>query len=172
MIGTHLIRPETAAAIARIHRVNAVAFERDGEANLVDALRSADALTVSLVAELDGEIIGHVAFSPVTIERAPEDRTFVGLAPVAVLPSHQRQGVAAQLIRQGLADCAGRGCSAAVVLGEPAYYARFGFRPAADNDLRCEYDVPAEYFMALELRPGGLHDCRGLVRYHPAFAAV
>ena len=167
-----IIRSEVAADRGAIHYVNAAAFGRDGEADLVDALRAAGALVVSLVAEVEGLIVGHVAFSPVRIELAPESSTFVGLAPVAVLPEHQRRGVAAELIRRGLAECAALGYCGAVVLGDPAYYGRFGFRPAAEFGLKCEYDVPSEAFMALPLSASGFSGCSGLVRYDAAFANV
>ncbi len=163
---------ETDADRERIRHVNAIAFGQDGEADLVDALRDSGVLVVSLVAEVNGSVVGHVAFSPVSLECAPEAHRGVGLAPVAVLPKHQRRGIAAELIRRGLAECATLGYSGAVVLGDPAYYGRFGFRPASEFGLRCEYDVPAEAFMALPLVESGFEDCSGLVRYDAAFANV
>lgn len=167
-----IIRHETAADRGRIHHVNAAAFGRDGEADLVDALRAAGALSVSLVAEVEGVIVGHVAFSPVRIERAPEASSFVGLAPVAVLSEYQRRGIGAELIRRGLAECAALGFDGAVVLGDPDYYGRFGFQPAAELGMKCEYDVPPEAFMSLPLSESGFSGCSGLVRYDAAFANV
>lgn len=172
MTSPPIIRSETAADRGVIHDVNAAAFGRDGEADLVDALRAAGALVVSLVADVEGMIVGHVAFSPVRIERAPESSCFVGLAPVAVLPEYQRRGIGAELIRRGLAECAALRYCGAVVLGDPAYYGRFGFRPAAEFGLRCEYDVPHEAFMALPLSESAFSGCSGLVRYDAAFANV
>ena len=172
MTPSPITRSEVAADRGAIHYVNAAAFGREGEADLVYALRAAGALVVSLVAEVEGVIVGHVAFSPVRIERARESSCFVGLAPVAVLPEHQRRGTGAELIRRGLDECAKVGFEGAVVLGDPAYYGRFGFLPAAEFGLQCEYDVPSEAFMAWPLSESGFSECSGLVRYDAAFANV
>lgn len=93
----------------------------------------------------------------------------MGLAPMAVLPERQRQGVGTQLVREGLDACRRQGTDAAVVLGHPDYYPRFGFRPAAQFRLRCAFDAPDEAFMALELTKGALHEANGTVAYHPLF---
>lgn len=162
-----MIRDERPGDVAAIFSVHAAAFGADAEARLVDLLRAAGRLTVSLVAESDGAVVGHVAFSPVTTTAA----TGMGLAPVAVLPSHQRQGIADRMIRAGLDRCRELGAGFAVVLGDPAYYGRFGFRPAARFGLTDEYGG-GENFQALELRPGGLPVGAGLVRYAPEFAGL
>ena len=94
----------------------------------------------------------------------------MGLAPMAVRPPKQRQGVGAALVREGLVQCRALGCDAVVVLGHPRYYPRFGFLTASRWGLRCEYDVPDEVFMALELRARSLAGKAGVIRYHPAFA--
>jgi putative acetyltransferase len=162
------VRAERPGDESAIHAVHAVSFPTDAEARLVQLLRAAGRLTVSLVAEADGVIVGHVAFSPVTTAAGAVG---AGLAPVAVLESHRRQGVAARLIAAGLAACRPAGFEWAVVLGEPGYYARFGFRPASAFGLSDEYGGgPA--FQALELVPNGLPIGAGLVRYAPEFAAV
>ena len=96
----------------------------------------------------------------------------VGLAPMAVAPGHQRKGIGSHLVREGLARCRAAGVAGVVVLGHAEYYPRFGFVPAQQFGLRCEYDVPADVFMALELTQGALRGVSGLVRYHAAFAAV
>ena len=137
-------------------------FPTDAEARLVRLLRDARHLTVSLVAETDGAIVGHVAFSPVSAGGT-------GLAPVAVLEAHRRRGIAARLIEAGLAECRARGIGWAVVLGEPAYYRRFGFRAASAFGLSDEYGG-GEAFQALELIAGSLPVGMGLVRYGPEFA--
>jgi putative acetyltransferase len=163
------IQAEQPHDVAAIRQVNLAAFGRSGEADLVDRLRG-QASTFSFVAIESEQIIGHIFFSPVTIEgKCSADLCILGLAPVAVLPSYQRQGVGALLIQQSLADCARLGCQAVVVLGSPAYYPRFGFAPAKVQGLGCEYNVPDEAFMVLELAQGALAGCRGIVKYRPEF---
>ncbi|QEL15243.1 GNAT family N-acetyltransferase [Limnoglobus roseus] len=158
-------RPGDAAAIYAVHSGS---FPIDGEARLVDLLRDAGRLSVSLVAEAGGTIVGHVAFSPVTTATGA---TGAGLAPLAVVEGHRRRGVAAELVRAGLEACRDAGFGWAVVLGEPAYYGRFGFRPAPDFGLSDEYGGgPA--FQAIELLPGSLPTGAGLVRYAPEFASL
>jgi putative acetyltransferase len=157
-----------------------LAFGQPQEASLVDALRASAHPHVSLVAVEDGEVVGQIFFSPVSIE--PDETvskkavaatgTAMGLAPMAVLPQHQNQGIGSQLVREGLQACLRLGCEVVVVLGHPEYYPRFGFVPASRKGLRCEYDVPDEVFMATELVPGALEGVRGLVKYHPEFSKV
>jgi putative acetyltransferase len=165
------IRPEGADDAAAIHAVNAAAFPTADEADLVDALRAAHAVLLSLVAEADdGAIVGHVLFSPVTIDRPGTSAVAVGLAPMAVAPSHQRRGVGGRLIAAGLDALRAAGEKAVVVLGHPAYYPRFGFRPAADLGLRWEGGHDDAFF-ALELVPGALAGPPGVVRYRPELGA-
>jgi putative acetyltransferase len=164
-----IIRPEAAADRNAIHAVNAAAFPTPLESDLVDRLRSAGALAVSVVAERDGGVVGQIAFSPVTIDGRATDG--VGLAPVAVTPAQQRTGIGSRLIREGLEACRGAGFGFVVVLGEPKFYGRFGFTTASLAGLANEYGVD-EPFMVLELRPGGLAGRRGLVQYHAAFAEL
>jgi len=161
-----VIRREIPRDIPFIHGVNEAAFDTTAEARLVDALRAAGGVTLSLVAEERGEIVGHILFSPVTIEGRPGIDA-VGLAPMAVVPPKQKQGVGSRLVREGLAELRQRGCAGVVVLGHPRYYPRFGFVPASRFGLRCEYDSPDEAFMALELVPGALAGASALVRYRP-----
>ena len=158
---------------AGVRAVEAAAFETGAEADLVDALRESAASILSLVAERDGAIVGHVLFSPVTLvgAAAPEP-ALLGLAPLAVAPGHQRAGVGSALVRAGLDWCRALDVEGVVVLGDPAYYSRFGFTPASDRGLRCEYDVPDGAFQCVELVAGALAGRGGLVRYHAAFAAT
>jgi putative acetyltransferase len=138
----------------------------------VDALRSRAKDTISLVAEQGGEIVGHIMFSPVSLAGGAERRAelkLLGLAPMAVAPSQQREGVGSALVRTGLEQCRRQGVAAVVVLGHPAYYPRFGFVPAARYGIDSEYDVPQEAFMLLELSPGALRGATGPIRYHDAF---
>jgi putative acetyltransferase len=161
------IRPETAADSAGIRAVLEAAFPTPVEAQLVDRLRAAGKALVSLVAEEGGRVVGHVLFSPVTVESGAEGG--VGLAPLAVLPAYQRRGIGAALVTEGLRLCRDLGHAFVVLLGSPAYYGRFGFRRAGALGLGNEYGADEE-FQALELRPGGLPVGGGLVRYGPEFA--
>ena len=160
------IRPECPGDERGISALIAEAFalaeHRDGtEAQIVEQLRAAGALTVSLVAEDSGELVGLAAFSPVTVDGA--DVGWYGLGPVAVRPSRQGSGIGYQLIQDGLERLRHYGAAGCVVLGEPAYYARFGFRP----DPRLVYPgIPPEYFQALAF---GERVPSGTVAYHPAF---
>ncbi|MDR3620076.1 MAG: N-acetyltransferase [Paludisphaera borealis] len=163
-----IIRPERPEDFGAIDAVHTAGFPTIAEARLVRVLREAGRLTASLVAEVDGQVVGHVAFSPVSTATGAIG---VGLAPVAVLPSHQRRGIAAQLIEAGLSASRSTGFGWAVVLGEPAYYARFGFRPARAFGLSDEYGG-GDAFQALELIPGALPVEAGLVRYAPEFASL
>jgi putative acetyltransferase len=162
-----VVRPETSADAEGIRTVLETSLPTPGEARLVEAHRVAGSLIVSLVAEADGAVVGHVAFGSVSAGSS----TGAGLAPVAVLPVCRRQGVAARLVSDGLAACGLAGCGFVVVLGEPSYYSRFGFRPSAEWGLFDEFGGgPA--FQALELRPGSIPIGAGLVRYAPEFASL
>jgi putative acetyltransferase len=167
-----LVRAEKPSDIPAIRQVNDLAFGQPGEGLLVDALRAGGQLTVSLVAEQEGEIVGHIAFSPVTIEGHPDASGLAGLGPMAVRPDFQRRGIGSRLVREGLAAYSAAGLRAVVLLGHPEYYPRFGFVPASRFSLRCVYDAPDEAFMALELRPGALGGLSGTVRYASAFDLV
>jgi putative acetyltransferase len=162
------IRRETSADAEVIRLVEERAFGRHEEAALVDAVRAHGRVVTSLVAEEAGRVVGHVLFSAVAVG----PRTGVGLAPLAVLPEHQRRGIGAELVRCGLAECRAAGHDFAVVLGEPAYYRRLGFEPAARHGVRCEFDAPEDAFMIVALRPGALAGLAGVARYAPEFGAV
>jgi len=157
--------PEDAAAI---EQVLLACFPTDVEARLVDLLREAGHLAVSLVAEEDGQVVGHVAFSPVS---AASGEAGAGLAPIAVLPAYRRRGVAHALVEQGLASCAALGFGWAVVLGELKYYSRFGFRSATGFGLVDDYGG-GDAFQAIELKAGMLPESAGPVRYAPEFESL
>ncbi|WEK57040.1 MAG: N-acetyltransferase [Candidatus Brevundimonas phytovorans] len=160
-----ILRPETETDRAAIQALTAAAFDghphSDGsEPRIIEALRDAGALTLSLVAEVDGQVVGHAAFSPV---EWPGQGDWFGLGPVSVAPDSQNQGIGRQLIEAGLDDLRRRGARGCVVMGEPAYYGRFGFV----QDPRLTYPgPPPDYFMALAF---GAIEGSGEVRYHPAF---
>ena len=166
-----LIRPEKEGDWDAVHAVNATAFETPSEANLVDALREQAQPVVSLVAEENGEVIGHIMFSPVSLSGCP-NLMVIGLAPMAVAPKHQRKGIGSALVRSGLEQCRQLDFDAVVVLGHPAYYPRFGFVPSSRFGIGSEYDVPEEVFMAMELKPESLNGMTGMVKYHAAFSSV
>lgn len=162
------IRPERAGDEQAIHDVTAAAFKDhphsdQSEPFIIERLRDQGALTLSLVAEDEGHIVGHVAFSPVTL--TPPVAGWFGLGPVAVLPDHQTKGVGSRLIREGLAMLAGDGAAGCVVMGDPDYYQKFRFRN--ESSLVFPGCAP-QYFMALAFS-GAVPE--GTVAYHPAFGA-
>jgi putative acetyltransferase len=160
-----IVRPEQTGDIDAIRTLTETAFRTaphaDGTEHLiVDRLRAAGALTLSLVAETDG-VVGHVAFSPVTISDGSAG--WYGLGPISVDPARQGEGIGTRLVREGLERLKALGAAGCVLLGDPAYYARFGFE--ADPKLVLE-GVPPEYFQRVAFSPvyGG-----GTVSYHPGF---
>ena len=163
------VRFEQPGDIEKIREVNLQAFETETEANLVDALRNTDVELISLVAEENGEVIGHILFSPVALAGGLR---IMGLAPMAVLPDRQSKGVGTKLVNAGLQACEDAGYEAVVVLGHAGYYPRFGFVPSVNFGIKSEYDVPPELFMVKELRKGALKGAAGTVKYHPAFNQV
>jgi putative acetyltransferase len=163
-----IIRPESEQDRAAVHRVNEAAFQRPNEADLVDAVRHL--ASVSLVAELEGEVVGHILFTPVTVQGERDRREAPGLAPMAVLPEVQNQGIGSALVRAGLEACRRRGDEVVFVLGHPEYYPRFGFRALAGTGLHCKYvEAGHPAFMAAELKPGALEGFSGEVSYHTEF---
>ena len=167
------IREELPADIAAVREVNRLAFGQDQEANLVDALRSNGAALLSLVATLDGKVVGHILYSPATIGEKPgAEVTGAGLAPMAVLPEHQRRGIGSKLIAAGTVRLKANGCPFIIVLGHADYYPRFGFTPASNFDIKCEWDVPPEAFMLLVLDHTKMSGVSGLAKYRPEFSTV
>ncbi|MGH3090178.1 MAG: GNAT family N-acetyltransferase [Rubrobacteraceae bacterium] len=158
------IRPERPGDEAAIHEVNRLAFGRDDEAKLVEALRDGGFVRLSLVADADGEVVGHVLFSEVSASGVSRS---LALAPVAVVPGRQREGIGSSLIRAGIKTCADEGFDAIFLLGEPGYYSRFGF--SAERAMGFDVPYPKEYFMALELKEGVLGGAAGKVEYPPPF---
>jgi putative acetyltransferase len=163
------IRLEQPADATAVRALNRTAFDTSVEADLVEALRAQAEPFVSLVADDAGSIVGQICLSPVTLAGHGELK-IMGLAPMAVLPAHQRRGIGSALVRAGLERCRRLGCVAVVVLGHADYYPRFGFVPASRFGIGSEYDVPDDVFMALELEAGVLNGTSGTIRYHAAFA--
>ena len=166
------IRPEGPEDYEAIRGVNRLAFGREAEGELVDALRRGGHARLSLVAESGGRVVGHALFSGMHIA-SPDGRTAdaLALAPLAVLPGHQRRGIGSALVRDGLRRCAQQGHRLVIVLGHPEYYPRFGF--SAELARRLESPYAGEAFMALELAPGALAEAAGgRVVYPPPFEAV
>ena len=166
-----LIRTEARTDRESIRAVNLSAFETASEADLVDALLEQATPTVSLVADDNGDVIGHIMFSPVSLT-GWANLTLMGLAPMAVAPNHQRKDIGSALIRAGLEQCKKLDIDAVVVLGYPEYYSRFGFSTSSEFGIDTEYDVPKEVFMAIELKPEALRGRTGTVKYHAAFGDV
>jgi len=165
------IRPEEPSDRLAVRAVNEAAFGSSLEADIVERLHKNSESVVSLVAEVDSEICGHIMLSPVTINSNGSIQ-LIGLGPMAVLPNHQRQGIGSNLVHEGLSQCRTKGFSAVVVLGHPEYYPRFGFAPASRYGITSKYDVPDEVFMLLELQPGSLQGVSGQVIYSDAFAGA
>ncbi|TXH74900.1 N-acetyltransferase [Thiobacillus sp.] len=163
-----VIRDETGADLGAIRDVTAAAFKTLAISNhteqfIVEALRAASALTVSLVAEVNGQVVGHIAFSPVTMSDGT--RNWYGLGPVSVLPAYQRQGIGKALIREGLSrlrDVNAQGCC---LVGHPDYYRQFGFTNVPGLGVE---GVPPEVFFALSFDG---HTPQGTVVFHEAFMA-
>jgi putative acetyltransferase len=168
-----LIRPEGPEHADGVRMVEEKAFGRSGEADLCANLQAAGGVLLSLVALDDGQVVGHVLFSPMTLESGEKRMELAGLGPVAVLPERQREGIGARLIRAGLEEIRQQGLPAVLVLGHPSYYPKFGFQPASRFGIRCSYpNVPDDAFMAQELRPSALEGWEGVARYRPEFDGV
>lgn len=172
------IRPESPDDIPAIRAVNMLAFPTDAEAHLVDSLRQNGLLTLSLVAGIDDRIVGHIAFSPVTVSNestaAAAGRPFaaIGLAPMAVLPEYQNRGVGTRLVNDGLDRLRAMNVPAVFVLGHKEYYPRFGFVPALRFGIRSIYPDTDDVFFALELIPGALNAVKGTLRYSAPFDSL
>jgi putative acetyltransferase len=166
------IRKEQPEDLSGIYSVVEQAFGQRDEADLVNLLRENGKAVISLVATADEHIVGHILFSPVSLESCSQTTAVIGLAPLAVVEEFQNQGIGSRLTEAGLEECRRLGYDAVVVLGHPNYYPRFGFVPAVRYGIKSEYDVADEVFMILELREGALVGCSGTVKYQPEFAVA
>ena len=163
-----LIRNELESDFKAISAVIKAAFENHPHSNqteqfIVTALRAANALTVSLVAEIEGKVVGHIAFSPVSISDGSQN--WYGVGPVSVLPEFQKQGIGKSLIYKGISLLKTLGAKGCVLVGDPKYYKKFGFRNLPDLILD---GVPKENFLALTFEENKTH---GVVLFHEGFAA-
>lgn len=159
------IRSETQEDHSAVEQIHKSAFRTDAESKVVNAIRANGNATISLVAVINKNVVGHILFSPVSTY-PPTSEKGLGLAPLAILPARQKQGIGSQLIRAGLEQCRELGYDYAVVLGGPKYYTRFGFQKASTFGLQNEYGADDD-FMVIQFRslPAG-----GLVKYSPEFA--
>jgi putative acetyltransferase len=164
------IRPEQPQDTAAVRQVLVNAFPSRAEADLVESLRAGGKIEVSLVAEIDGDIIGHVAFTRVNFD-PPLNHLAYGLGPLAVVPGHERHAVGRRLVQNGLAACHARDACMVVVLGDFRYYSRFGFEPASRHGLRNEFGVE-ESFMVFMLEAQAHPPPATLVRYATEFATL
>jgi putative acetyltransferase len=165
---------ETENDIASIREVVTAAFGGTSEAELVEAIRNSPNFIpeLSIVAIEDGKVLGHILFSPIVIEANKQTVSALALAPLAVTPVHQHKGIGSQLVQLGLSKCRELGHSLVVVLGHPNFYQRFGFQRANQFGVQAPFTVPDEAFRILELKPGGLINVSGTVRYPAYFDPV
>lgn len=169
-----VVRQETKADIDAVRKLNKKAFKGKDESKLVDALREEDGFIpeLSLVAQKAGAVVGHILFSPIEIKEGETSVAALALAPMAVLPDLQEQGIGSALVKSGLAEAARLGHKIVVVVGHPEYYPRFGFLKAGEKGLTLPFECEADVFMVLELVPGALDGVRGEIVYPKPFHEV
>jgi putative acetyltransferase len=163
------IREEQPGDVAAVRELNIRAFGQDQEAHIVDALRSSGAALLSLVATLNGRVVGHIMYSPLSVG---DGVTGAALGPMAVLPEHQRQGIGSRLVEAGNRKLKEASCPFIIVLGHADYYPRFGFRPASTHGTACDWEVPDDVFMLLVLDQAKMQDVSGLARFRHEFSSV
>ena len=170
-----LIRSETPQDIDTIYRIEAAAFEGEAHADLVNQLRAEDELILSHVAILNGKIVGHAAYSLVTVTDSDFEQRFPALGPIGALPRYQGQGIGSALVRAGLEAMSELGYGLLFLVGSPRYYPRFGYQPAQPLGFTSDYvedESRHEHFMVAVLDESALVDVRGHVRFHDAFHQV
>lgn len=167
------IREEQPGDVAAIREINLRAFDTGAEAAVVDLLRQNCTERLSLVAQLGDRLVGHILFTPVMAQAGAQPIKGMGLAPLAVLPPYQQQGIGSALVRRGVEMVREAGYPFLIVLGHPSYYPRFGFERAAAYGLKSEYSgVPEDAFMIMVFEPEAVKAASGEVRYRPEFAAT
>ncbi|MEI6892200.1 MAG: N-acetyltransferase [Pontiella sp.] len=165
-----IIRQETEQDFEEIREVIEEAFNQPDEADLVEALRTGEKVIISLIAEKDQTTVGHIMFSIASIDGS--QAKIAGLAPMAVLPEYQNQGIGSELMREGLDECLSTGYDAVIVLGYADYFPLFGFKPAAEFGIQSEWanQIQDDAFMVLELHAGALDGISGIARYADEFS--
>jgi putative acetyltransferase len=163
------IREERPGDVAAIRDLNKRAFEQDQEGNIVDALRANGAVLLSLIAILNGRVVGHIMYSPLSLGG---EVTGAGLGPMAVLPEYQNQGIGSKLVKVGNQKLKDAGCPFVIVVGHANYYPRFGFKPASAHGIECEWEVPDNAFMLLVLDQTKMQSVSGLAKYRHEFSTV
>jgi putative acetyltransferase len=169
------IRPESEDDYKATYEVNTLAFEQENEARLVDLLRNSEAFIpeLSLVATIDNQVVGHILFTRIKIiDENLNEFDSLALAPMAVRPGFQNQGIGGRLIRKGLETAAELNFRSIIVLGHEHYYPKFGFAAADQWNIKAPFDVPRAAFMGIELVKGGLKNVRGTVKYPKEFERV
>lgn len=169
------IRQETKDDHLEVSIINTQAFGQENEAMLVDRLRKNPSFVpeLCLVASINDQLVGHILFSKISIINSNGDKVeSLALAPMAVKPEFQQQGIGGQLIQSGLKKARELKYTSVIVLGHEHYYPKFGFLPAEKWNIQCPYDVPSSFFMALELVPGGLKGISGMVQYPKEFEGI
>ncbi len=165
------IRQESRQDLVRIKEINDRAFEQEDEGILINKLRKKDQFIpeLSLVAEADETVVGHILFYPVIINSAHQKHTTLSLGPMAVLPEYQKKGIGGKLINKGLIRAKDLGFRSVIVVGHPEYYPKFGFTKASKWSIKVPFEVPDEVFMAIEIVEGELQDKSGIIEYPAEF---
>lgn len=165
------LRKETKTDYAGIRRINDLAFGRKAESKLIDLLRKKEDFVpdLSILAEVNKQLVGHILFTPVKIESGSESFTTLCLAPMSVLPDYQQKSIGKLLVIQGLQTAKDLGYTSVVVLGHPSFYPKFGFQPASKWEINSPFPAPDEAFMAIELVTTSLENVKGKVEFPPEF---
>ena len=165
------IREEHKTDYQQVFLVHQKAFGQEEEGQIVERIRKSEGFIpqLSLVAEIDGVVVGHILFSKIHIETSHDNKQTLSLAPMAVLPDFQKQGIGGKMIKAGIQKADELGFDSIIVLGHPDYYPNFGFEKASKWKITCPFEVPDEAFMAMELKEGALVNSAGQVVYPPAF---
>lgn len=165
------LRKETKKDYPEISKVNDIAFGRKAESKMIIALRKNKEFIseLSIVAEINEQLVGHILFTPVKIEADSESFSTLCLAPMSVLPEYQQKSIGKLLVIQGLQVAKDLGYKSVVVLGHPSFYPKFGFQPASKWEIKSPFPAPDEAFMAIELAPDGLKNVQGKVIFPPEF---